>query len=173
MDTTLRVLVVEDSPSDTELILRQLRRSGYAPVHQRVETAETMSAALDLEAWDIVISDARMPRFDASSALSLLQQSESDIPFIVVSGAIGEETAVALMKAGANDYVMKASLPLLGSAVARALAEAEDRRSRIEAEVAVKHKNMMLAGMNRILNQDPSCQSEEELGLACLAVARR
>jgi PAS domain S-box-containing protein/putative nucleotidyltransferase with HDIG domain len=130
MERTLQVLIVEDSESDAGLILRQLERAGYVPIHERVETAEDMSAALEGREWDAVIADYTMPRFDAPSALNLVQERGRDIPFIVVSGTVGEDTAVAMVKAGAHDYVMKNDLVRLGPTVQRELADAEVRRER-------------------------------------------
>jgi signal transduction histidine kinase len=138
MGATLRVLIVEDSESDTGLIVRDLERAGYVPIHERVETAAEMRAALERSEWDIIIADYSMPRFDALSALRILQGSGRDIPFIVVSGAIGEETAVEMMKAGAHDYVMKGNLARLVPAVRRELGDTEVRRNRRRAEEALE-----------------------------------
>jgi two-component system, cell cycle sensor histidine kinase and response regulator CckA len=138
MDVTLRVLIVEDSESDTGLIVRNLERAGCIAVHERVETAAEMRAALEKHDWDIVISDHSMPRFDALAALKLLQATGRDIPFIVVSGTMGEDTAVAMMKAGAHDYVMKDHLARLIPAVRRELGDAEVRRTRRRAEEALR-----------------------------------
>ena len=116
MATPLRVLVVEDSEVDTMLILRELRRSGFEPVSERVETTEAMTAALDGHSWDLIISDYALPQFGGAAALSLFQQRGLDIPFIIVSGALGEERAVEMMKAGAHDYVLKHNLARLSPA---------------------------------------------------------
>ena len=134
LHTELRVLIVEDSESDAGLIVRHLERAGYRLIHERVETAVEMSEALENRDWDIVVADYSMPQFDALSALKLLHAHGRDIPFIVVSGSIGEDTAVAMMKAGAHDYVMKENLPRLIPAVQRELREAEVRRERTRAE---------------------------------------
>ncbi len=128
MPSHLRVLIVEDSEADTEMLLRELRRAGYDPAYERVETADAMCAALDSREWDLVISDYTMPRFDGLEALQLLQQRKLDIPFIVVSGSIGEDIAVITMKAGAHDYVMKNNPARLAQAIARELKEAQLRR---------------------------------------------
>jgi len=127
MNRPLRVLVVEDSQSDTELLVRVLRKSGYEPLFERVDTAEGMKAALDRGPWDLVLADYRMPQFSAPEALALLKESGLDLPFIVVSGGIGEATAVAAMKAGAHDYLMKDNLARLVPAVERELREAANR----------------------------------------------
>jgi signal transduction histidine kinase len=133
MPVPLRVLLVEDSEDDAELIARELRGGDYAPEVRRVETEGAMRAAL-AEPWDVVISDYSLPQFSGPAALSLVRASGLDIPFIVVSGAIGEEVAVAAMKAGAHDYLMKGNLPRLVPAIQRELREADDRRRRRRAE---------------------------------------
>ncbi|MBI5382285.1 MAG: response regulator [Opitutae bacterium] len=136
MSQPLRVLQVEDSESDAELIIYQLTQAGYAVVSERVDAAAQMREALARQKWDVVISDYRMPQFDAPAALKILQQSGLDLPFIVVSGTIGEEIAVAMMKAGAHDYVMKTALARLAPAIARELREAQQRHEKRQAEVA-------------------------------------
>ena len=120
----LHVLIVEDSAEDAQLLLLQLRRNGYKPVAQRVETAEEMERALDDKAWDLVIADYSLPTFNALAALDLLHRRGLDIPFLVVSGTIGEETAVEAMRDGAHDYIMKGSSARLIPAIARELREA-------------------------------------------------
>jgi two-component system, cell cycle sensor histidine kinase and response regulator CckA len=137
MNCPLSVLIVEDSEDDVLLILRELRRGGYALTHTRVETPITMQDALDQQPWDLVISDYTMPAFNALDALKILQRKVLDIPFIIVSGTIGEETAVAAMKAGAQDYILKGNLARLVPAVERELREAEDRQRRHNAEQAL------------------------------------
>jgi two-component system, cell cycle sensor histidine kinase and response regulator CckA len=134
----LNVLIVEDSEDDLLLLLRSLRQGGYEVNHVRVETAETMSQALDSQAWDVVISDYTMPMFNALEALKVLQSKQLDLPFIIVSGTIGEETAVAAMKAGAQDYLLKGNLTRLVPAVERELREASDRKRRHDAEQALE-----------------------------------
>lgn len=134
MAKRLRTLIVEDSDDDLELITYELGEGGYDIEHQRVETAQEMNAALDEGGWDVVISDYSLPQFSAPEALTLVQEHGLDLPFIVVSGAIGEETAVAAMKAGAHDYVMKDNLARLVPAVDREIREAQNRRERREAE---------------------------------------
>jgi two-component system, cell cycle sensor histidine kinase and response regulator CckA len=132
--TTLHVLIIEDSESDAELILRQLKKAHYAVYHERVKTADKMKAALDILAWDVIIADYKLPRFDASAALKLLQKTGLDIPFIVVSDRIGEETAVELIKSGANDFLMKSKLIRLGHVIKREIADAQMRRERQQSE---------------------------------------
>jgi two-component system, cell cycle sensor histidine kinase and response regulator CckA len=137
MDIPLRVLIVEDSEDDTLLVLRELRRGGYQVESDRVETPATMQDALEIQAWDIVISDYTMPAFNALDALKILQSKGLDVPFLIVSGTIGEETAVAAMKAGAQDYLLKGNLARLVPAVERELREAEDRQRWHSAEQAL------------------------------------
>src|ERR687893_2432226 len=139
MGTPLRVLLVEDSENDALLLVRQLRRGGYDPHFRRVDTAGEMGAALEEQAWDLVISDHSMPAFSSMAALDLLRgKGFVDLPFIIVSGRIGEDAAVSAMKAGAHDYIMKDNLARLNSAIERELREAEVRRRRREAEAALR-----------------------------------
>ena len=99
----LHLLLVEDSPDDALFVLRELKRGGYSVTHTRVETAETFAQALEAGPWDLIIADHALPRFDALTALRMVQQRGLDLPFIIVSGQMGEDTAVAAMKAGADD----------------------------------------------------------------------
>jgi PAS domain S-box-containing protein len=138
MGILLRVLIVEDSEDDTMLLERELRRGGYEPMLKRVDTATAMNAALDQQTWDIVISDYSMPQFSASAALRLLQEKELDLPFIIVSGVIGENTAVAAMKAGAHDFILKDNLARLVPAIERELRESAERWERRQAEEALR-----------------------------------
>ncbi len=135
--TPLRCLIVEDSEDDALLMLRQLRTGGYDVTWERVDTPEAMRAALDRPPWDIVISDYKMPRFNGLAALKLVQASGLDLPFIIVSGTIGEDTAVEAMRQGAHDYLMKDRLVRLVPAVARELREADVRRERTRAETTL------------------------------------
>src|SRR5215211_2005734 len=135
MGVGLKVLFVEDSEDDTMLLLRRLRKGGYDPIWERVDTPADMEAALDGASWDLVISDHSMPAFSSSAALGLLRRKGFvDLPFIIVSGQIGEDAAVAAMKAGAHDYLMKDDLARLNSAIERELREADVRRERRQAE---------------------------------------
>jgi two-component system NtrC family sensor kinase len=138
MSEVLRVLLVEDSEDDARLLMRRLWQGGYAPVIERVEAVDAFSAQLEEKNWDIVISDYKLPAFTALDALRVLKEKGLDLPFIVVSGAIGEETAVAAMKAGAHDYVMKDNLARLVPAIERELREAEGRRMRRQAEESLR-----------------------------------
>lgn len=133
----LKVLVIEDSEVDALLLVEQLRAGGYAPDARRVDNAEDLMEALEKQAWDVIFSDHSMPRFSSTEALEIVRSSALDVPFIIVSGVIGEEAAVAAMRAGAQDYLMKGNLTRLVAAVARELAEAEERRAHREAERAL------------------------------------
>jgi PAS domain S-box-containing protein len=135
--TPLRVLIIEDSPDDTELMLHELRRGGFDPIIERVEDRASMNAALS-RSWDVVLADYNLPRFGAADALELLHADGRDIPFLIVSGSIGEETAVASMHAGASDYIMKDKIGRLVPAIQRELREAESRRARRDAERALR-----------------------------------
>ena len=134
MSTPLRVLIVEDNDDDLLLLLRTLRQGGYEPAHRCVQTAAALTAVLAEEPWDIVLCDYQLPQFNGADALKLVQASGRDLPFIIVSGVIGEEQAVSVMKAGANDYVLKDKLFRLGPAIARELRDTEVRRQRRKAE---------------------------------------
>ncbi len=133
---TLRVLNVEDSEQDAALIARHLTRAGYDLTLNRVETAETMRAALKNGGWDVILCDYSMPQFNALRALAVAKELKLDIPFIIISGTIGESAAVEAMRAGAHDYLMKDALTRLGPAIERELHELENRRARRRAEGA-------------------------------------
>lgn len=139
MNRPLRVLIVEDSENDSALLKIELQRAGYTPECHQVQTGEEMRSALDSQKWDLVIADYLMPRFDGLAALALVKQLGLDLPFIIVSGHITDETAVGAMRAGAHDYVMKDNLARLGPAVERELREAEVRRERRRAEEDLRH----------------------------------
>jgi len=149
MNTPLRVLMVEDSEKDAGLIIRRLQQGGYDPAPERVDTADAMRTALAQPDWDIVLADYHMPRFSAPAALEILKASGLDLPFIVVSGAIGEDQAVAMMKAGAHDYVMKHNLDRLAPAVAREIGEAQGRRERRRAGEALLKSEATLSSILR------------------------
>jgi PAS domain S-box-containing protein len=144
MGKPLRVLLVEDSADDAEIILHALKQGGYEPVYERIDTAGAMMSALGRGSWDVVLSDYTMPLFSGLKALNLLQAKGQDVPFILVSGAIGEEIAVAMMKAGASDYVMKGNLKRLVAAVQRELKDAAVRRERRQAEEALQESERRL-----------------------------
>ena len=141
----LSILIVEDSESDTELIIRQFQKANYDITYERVETDDQMIAAIEKRSWDLVIADYFLPEFNAPAALAILQKSGLDIPFVVVSGAIGEETAIEIMKAGAHDYIMKNNMSRLVPAIERELKEAESRVQRKQAEELLRSEHIMLA----------------------------
>ena len=134
MPKPLKILIVEDSEEDTLLLLMELRKSGYEPDFARVETRESMKEALERREWDVVTSDYVMPKFNGRDALAVLKESGLDLPFIIVSGNIGEDIAVEAMRAGAHDYILKGNLTRLVAAVEREIREAEVRRERKRAE---------------------------------------
>ena len=144
----LRVLIVEDSPDDVTLLVRILRKGGFEPSFERVQTEDAMRSALLEKPWDLVLADYRMPNFDGLRAIAVLNESGLDIPLIIVSGTIGEEIAVAAMKAGASDYVMKGNLQRLIPAIERELKEAVSREEKKKAErellgSAEKYRNLV------------------------------
>jgi signal transduction histidine kinase len=130
----LQLLLVEDSEDDAHLTLLALRKSGFDVSFERVETRETMKAALLARAWDVIVSDYSMPTFSAPEAFETLTQTGFDIPFLIVSGTVGEETAVQAMRMGVNDYLLKGSLHRLGPAIEREVRDCASRRARRQAE---------------------------------------
>ena len=163
MQQVLRALIVEDSEDDALLLVRQLRCCADEVVFERVETAEAMKAALAKGQWDLVIADYAMPHFCGLAALAVLKESGLDLPFIVCSGAIGEDLAVEIMREGAHDYVMKGKLARLVPAVERELRDAQVRRERKlaqdnllrahdELEQRVRERTLELARANDELN---------------------
>jgi len=156
MNNPLELLQVEDSESDASLIVRLLQKAGYDVKAERVETAAQLQAALERQPWDVIVADYYLPQFDAPAALAVLRGTGLDIPFIVVSGAMGEDRAVAMMKAGAQDYVMKSHLARLAPAVEREIGDAlarrelrrtEADRKRIEAQL---HQAQKLESVGRL-----------------------
>ncbi|HRH45955.1 MAG TPA: PAS domain-containing protein, partial [Pyrinomonadaceae bacterium] len=140
----LRVLNVEDLEDDSALLLRHLKVNGYDVQSKRVDTVEDMKDALAEQEWDIIISDFQMPYLNGLIALQVLKESKLDIPFIVISGTIGEEVAVKAMIAGVNDYLMKDNLARLVPAIERELQEAANRKARREAEQNLKESEKRL-----------------------------
>lgn len=138
MKKKLSVLIIEDSADDAELILKHLEKGGYETHSHRVETSAAMLNALEEEDWDVIISDYSLPRFSGLKALEVSKEKKADIPFIIVSGTVGETLAVEAMRAGAHDYVMKDNLTRLVPAVERELRDAEIRMKRRQAEEALK-----------------------------------
>ena len=136
--TPLKALVADDSDVDAELTIRELGRAGFDVSWRRVDTAIDMAAALEAEPWDIVLSDFKMPQFSGLEALALVHDRDRDLPFILVSGAVGEDLAVEIMRAGAHDYVAKDRLFRLAPAVQRELREAHTRRAHRRAELELR-----------------------------------
>jgi PAS domain S-box-containing protein/putative nucleotidyltransferase with HDIG domain len=151
MPTKLKVMILEDRAADAELVLHELRRAGYEPDWTRVETEREFRVQLD-QPWDIILVDYKLPEFSGTRALELLRESDSATPLIIVSGTIGEENAVAALKAGANDYIMKDRLARLGPAVDRELREAAARLGRKRAEQALRQAE---ENFRRSLDESP------------------
>lgn len=147
MPTPLRVLILEDRPTDTELILHELRRAEFDPEWQRVETEEEYLAALH-PALDIILSDYSLPQFDGLRALRLLRARGLDLPFILISGTIGEEVAVECIKQGAADYLLKDRLTRLGTAVTHALHEKKLRDEKQQADLALRQREAILEAVS-------------------------
>jgi signal transduction histidine kinase len=144
LSTPLRVLFVEDSEVDMRLLVRQLKQGGYSPTFERVETADGLRSALHRGGWDIIIADYTMPRFSGLEALAVTLQLAQEVPFLVVSGTVGEEVAVESIKAGAADYLMKQNLIRFVPAVARALRDAAERRAMRRAESVLREQRSLL-----------------------------
>jgi len=139
MAVSLRVLLVEDSENDAMLLKRELQRAQYEPIVLRVDNGESMQRALQNQNWDIVVTDHNIPGFSSEEAIAIAIECKPDIPIIIVSGSIGEDIAVAAMKMGAHDYIMKDNLKRLVPAIERELHEAEMRRSHRLAEATIHH----------------------------------
>lgn len=155
MTVPLRCLIVEDSADDARLVLRSLRDGGYDVTSERVDKPEAMRAALERQPWDLVISDYNMPHFNGLAALEMVKASGLDLPFIMVSGAIGEEQAVEAMRAGAHDYLMKGKLARLVPAVQRELRDAVERREHQRAEATLRlNTTALTAAANGIVITD-------------------
>jgi PAS domain S-box-containing protein len=152
MSQSIKVLIIEDNEDDALLVLRSLRQGDLQVTSQRVETAEALQEALNSHNWDVIISDYSLPHFDAPRALEIIQQQQIDIPFIVVSGTIGEASAVELMKQGANDYLMKGRLTRLAEAVRREMRETQMRRDRKRSELRLSLQSNIL---ERIATAEP------------------
>src|SRR5690348_7789803 len=128
MGKPLRVLIIDDSKADTELLLRELRHSGYDVEFERVESSEALKVVLTEKTWDLILSDYALSKFSALGALEILKTSHLDLPFIIISGTVDEETAVAALKAGANNFLSKGNFAKLGPIIEQELQEAEIRR---------------------------------------------
>lgn len=162
MSELLRLLQVEDSERDAAFVVRILEKAGYLVQSQRVEDAEAMRAALEKRTWDAIIADYRLPRFDAPAALVILHQSGLDLPFIVVSGKIGEELAVALMKAGAHDYLMKDRLNRLAPVVEREIGEARTRLEGKQTETALDKSEQQNRSQRVTMDEQAQSLAEKE-----------
>ena len=149
----LKVLIVEDNEDDAALLVRGLKSGGFEPIYARVDNAEDLHAALNESSWEIIICDHAMPQFDSFAALTIVKETGLDLPFIVVSGVIGEEVAVATMRAGAHDYLMKDKLLRLVPAIERELQEAEGRRQRRQAEEALRNSEKRFRELADMLPQ--------------------
>ena len=147
MSQKLRALIIEDSPDDFQLLLRELQRNGYEVDFERVETENAMRTALSKSEWDLILCDYSLPQLNAPRALEILHASGRDLPFIIVSGTIGEETAVEALKAGANDFVIKGSFARLIPAIQREMRDTEVRRERKKVEEALKATQARLSGI--------------------------
>jgi two-component sensor histidine kinase len=162
MSEPLRVLQVEDSPGDAALTEWALMKAGYTVYSERVVNGREMLEALAKQPWDIIIADYRLPEFDAPTALALLHQSGRDIPFIVVSGALGEELAVAMMRAGAQDNFLKGNLARLAPAVEREIRDARTRLQREEAERALNESEERLTAQEAALRRQTELLLQRE-----------
>jgi two-component system cell cycle sensor histidine kinase/response regulator CckA len=150
---TLRLLLVEDSQPDAELLLHELHAGGYEVILERVDTAEALRAALKAKLWDVVLSDYSLPGFSAPEALSIVQEANADLPFIIVSGTIGEDTAVNALKAGAADFLVKGRLARLLPAIERELKDAGLRRARLRERELLEEQlrqSQKLEGIGRL-----------------------
>lgn len=144
MDQELRILLLEDAASDAELIVRELSKVGIAFDHRRADNRESFIRLLDEFHPELILSDYKLPAFDGLAALALTRGHYRDMPFIFVTGTVGEEQAVELLKQGATDYVLKDNLERLGLAVKRALEETEERSKRVQAEAQIRKLNQEL-----------------------------
>ena len=149
----IKILIVEDSEDDAELVILELKRGGFDPKWNRVQNAEEMKTALREHSWDIIISDYQMPEFNGLDALALTRNFDHDIPFILVSGKIGEEIAVKIMKEGAQDFVNKDNLARLVPVFDRELNEANMRRNKKKAEEALRHSEERFRELANLLPQ--------------------
>ncbi|HXE98248.1 MAG TPA: response regulator, partial [Dongiaceae bacterium] len=169
----LRLLLIEDSEDDAMLLELELRKGGFDTDFTRVETPQELESALEAKTWDAVIADYTLPAFTGLDALRILQARGLDLPFILVSGVIGEEKAVEAMKAGAHDYIMKGNYSRLAPALERELLDAEVRRERRQAleelhrahgelEIRVQERTAELARANEVLRAEMSERKRSE-----------
>lgn len=163
MSTNLRVLVIEDSESDAALLTRELQRTGYDVQAERVDKHDALLGALQRQTWDVVLCDFSMPGFSGANALNLIRQRGLDVPFIFVSGTMGEDVAVEALKAGAHDYVMKSNLQRLVPAVERVLREVQALRQQRLAENALRQSSEQL---RRLAAHLQAIREEERASIA-------
>jgi diguanylate cyclase (GGDEF)-like protein len=157
MAIPLRLLLIEDSEDDALMVTHELERHGYELIYERVETYAATNQALDKDGWDLIISDYSMPQFSGLAALALVRKKGLDVPFILMSGTIGEEIAVEAMKAGAHDYIMKNNMTRLPQAIERELREAKGRQERRQTQEFVDYmayRDLLTGLPNRTLLQD-------------------
>lgn len=169
MPRPLRALLVEDNEDDALLVSRELRKSGFVPTTARVDTREAMERALDQERWDVVIADYSLPGFSAVAALELLHAHHLDLPFIVVSGVVGEETAVAAMRAGAHDFIVKGNWARLGPAIERELLEASNRYEQARSNRALRFLAEASRDLTGSLDDESTIDRVARLGVPELA----
>jgi diguanylate cyclase (GGDEF)-like protein len=168
--------MIEDNPDDEALVLRAIRKGGFNVEHVRVDNRDELLTVLKNRDWDIVLSDYQLPEFNGLAALKIVKQRNKDLPFIVVSGTIGEEVAVDAMRNGAQDYLMKDNLTRLVPAIRRELADADERRALREAQQTLRHQayHDILTGLpNRWLLRDRMEQAmkyarQKKTGLAMM-----
>lgn len=157
----LSILIIEDSEEDTELLVRLLRKNNYEPKYRQIWKEPALRQALSETHWDLIISDFHMPAFSGLDALRIVRDMEIDTPFIVVSGVVGEDKAVEMMLAGANDYVMKDNMSRLIPAIKRELVEAKTRRDKKKAEQELeKYRNHLEELVHERTKELQSVQSE-------------
>ncbi len=144
VEIPIKVLIIEDTDDDKELILRKLKRGGYIPEYECIQTREELVDALDVQHWDLILCDYSMPEFDGLTALKIVKQKAVDIPFVLISGTVGEDIAVEAMKSGAQDYMMKDNLIRLIPVVKRELAEAKMRKEKKIADEEIKKHHVVL-----------------------------
>ncbi len=162
MPEALAVLIVEDSESDAQIIIRALKKADYQIISEQVETAEEMRAALESREWNIVISDFELPQFDGRAALKELQATKRDVPFIIVSGAIAEKDAIEMMLSGAQDYLDKNDMARLIPVVKRELRQASIRGKRRQAEEELQRRLIELESVHTISNALRTARLTEE-----------
>ena len=161
MPKILRLLIVEDSEDDTQLVLHALQHGGYSVIWERVDTAPALAAALERQAWDAIISDHAMPHFSAPAALALVREKQPGLPFIIISGEMGLELVVTALKAGAHDFIPKRELARLVPAIEREVGEAEARRECQRMEATLRDSQEQYRQLIENMN-DLVCEGDSE-----------